>query len=90
MATFVASYDLRKNRSYEPLWTRLGEWGAVRALESLWLISADTTAAAIRDDLVRYIDADDGLVVARLSGEAAWHLLLPGADRFLLRQFAAA
>jgi hypothetical protein len=28
--------------------------------------------AAIRDDLSEYIDANDGLFVAKLTGDAAW------------------
>jgi hypothetical protein len=89
MTVYAVSYDLRKpGRNYQPLWDRLREWKAVRALESFWLIEATANSAAtIRDDLKKYIDANDGLLVAALSGEAAWHNLKPGSDQYLLKRF---
>jgi hypothetical protein len=72
MAVFVVSYDLRKpGRDYQPLWNRLGEWKAVRGLQSLWFINWNTTAVAIRDDLAKHIDPNDGLFVGRVP-ESAW------------------
>jgi len=91
MTVYAASYDLRKpGRNYQPLWDRLGQWKAIRVLESFWLIDANpNSAAAIRDDLRKYIDANDGLLVAALSGEAAWHNLKPGSDQYLLKHFGS-
>lgn len=70
---FAVSYDLRNpQRNYEPLWKRLGEWKAQRVLDSFWIIEWDSSCVAIRDDLAKYVDSDDGLLVAALTGEAAW------------------
>lgn len=77
MKTYGASYDLRKpGRSYQPLYDRLAAWKAFRVLESFWIISTDASAITIRDDLLKHIDQNDGLLVALLGGEAAWHNLI--------------
>jgi hypothetical protein len=91
MTVYAVSYDLRKpGQNYQPLWDRLRQWKAIRALESFWLIEANAnSAAAIRDDLRKYIDDNDRLLVAALSGEAAWHNLKEGSDQFLLKRFGS-
>ncbi len=84
MAKQEVSYDLRKpGRNYETLYKRLAEWKAVRALQSVWIIETTSTSAAIRDDLARHIDANDGLLVTGLTGEAAWQKLEGTSDQFL-------
>lgn len=89
MTVYAVNYDLRKpGQNYQPLWDRLAQWKAVRALESFWLIEANpNSATAIRDDLKSCIDDNDRLLVAALSGEAAWHNLKPGSDQYLLKRF---
>lgn len=73
MAAFIVSYDLRKQgRDYQTLYDRLKQWKAVSILESVWLIRWDATSSQIRDDLKKYIDANDALFVAKLTGQAAW------------------
>lgn len=87
---FVVSYDLRKpGQNYEPLWKRLAEWKAVRVLESVWIIRWDSTAEKIRDDLGKYIDANDGLLVAALTGESAWRSLRGNSAESLKNAVAA-
>ncbi len=78
MGVYLVSYDLRKpGKDYQPLWNRLEDWKAVRLLESVWVINAaaSVTAVQIRDDLLSRIDQNDGLLVAKLAGEAAWNNL---------------
>lgn len=77
MPAYLVSYDLRNpHRDYSRLYTRLKDWGALRILESDYLIAhAKTNCIEIRDDLSKYIDNDDGLFVAHLTGEAAWRAL---------------
>jgi hypothetical protein len=48
----------------------------VRILESDWLLSSLRSAAQVRDLLAAHLDGDDGLLVAALTGEAAWQRLL--------------
>ncbi|MEA3049945.1 MAG: hypothetical protein QOG84_1781 [Sphingomonadales bacterium] len=89
MPVYAISYDLRNpGRNYEPLWGRLRDWKAQRVLESLWVIDTTSTAVTIRDDLKLYIDANDRVFVARLSGETAWNSLQPGGAAWLLARFS--
>jgi hypothetical protein len=85
MSTALITYDLRKpGQNYQPLWDRLEALGAIRVLESVWAVKTAATAAAIRDDLQRYIDPNDGLVVARIAS-AAWRNLIGQSGQTLKR-----
>lgn len=73
MKVYQISYDLRKQRNYDGLYQRLKAYGTYcRALESTWLIATSDTATMIRDNLSQVMDGDDGLIVTRLQGGAAW------------------
>lgn len=72
MALFVISYDLHKQRTYPPVWGLLESWGAVRLLESLWLLNTGASAAQVRDDLMRVVDSDDSIAVIELKHGAYW------------------
>lgn len=90
MAKYEVSYDLRKpGRNYDSLYSRLADWKAARALQSVWIIETDNSAVAIRDDLAKHIDANDGLLVTGLTGEAAWQRLEGTSDQYLLGRRAA-
>jgi hypothetical protein len=41
-------------------------------LDSTWIIKHNGPATAIRDALTPFLDGNDELLVARLTGEAAW------------------
>jgi CRISPR/Cas system-associated endoribonuclease Cas2 len=71
---FIVSYDLRQpGRNYAALAAVLVALGAVRVLESVWVLpSSPHSAQAIHTLLAQHIDYNDQLLVARLSGEAAW------------------
>lgn len=84
MAVYQIDYDLRKTRDYQPLYERIKGYGAwCRPLESSWVISTSRSAAQVRDHLRGAMDADDGLLVTRLGGEAAWCNLSPEVSRYL-------
>jgi hypothetical protein len=69
---------------------RFADWRAVRVLKSEWIIEAsNSSASAIRDDLVKYIDGNDGLLVVTMTGEAAWQKLEGTSDQYLLGKRAA-
>lgn len=78
MKKYMISYDLLKpGQNYEALWERLRELGARKILYSQWVLrTASMTALQIRDDLTRFVDANDRLLVTGLTGEAAWTSLL--------------
>ncbi len=76
MSLYFLSYDLRKQRNYQPLYDELAKFNAKRVLESLWCFKRfNTTAAALRDHFRQFIDQDDGLVVAEVTDWATRNTL---------------
>jgi hypothetical protein len=84
MRVYKVSYDLlQPGQNYEGLYERLRQYNAVRIMLSEWVIRTNTLKAAdIRDDLRRYIDTNDRLLVVGLTGEAAWSGLLTTNEHF--------
>jgi hypothetical protein len=84
MPAFSISYDLVKRKDYPELWTELKRLGARRVLLSQWgvRLAPNTTAASLRDNLMRYIDADDRLVIIQIDGTdwATYNALYPLAE----------
>lgn len=74
---YLVSYDLIKRKDYPELINRLKQYTSLKILLSVWLIRATWSADQIRDDLKGYIDLDDRLFVATLTGESAWTRLIP-------------
>lgn len=72
MAYFVISYDLHNQRNYEPVWNLLDSWGAVRLLESLWLLDTEASAKEVRDGLKHIVDDDDSIVAIELKTGSLW------------------
>lgn len=73
MKAYQISYDLRKSRDYAALYERIEQYGDyARVLESFWVVVTTQSAEQVRDYLAAALDGDDGLLVTRLSGEAAW------------------
>jgi len=76
LKVYQINYDLRKNRDYTSLFNKIESYGTwARPLESCWIIATNQSAAQVRDALASVMDSDDGLLVTRLSGEAAWRRL---------------
>lgn len=74
MALYFLSYDLRKQRNYQPLWDELAKFRAVRILDSDWCFNrTNTTVSALRDHFKRFIDSDDGLFVTEVSDWATYN-----------------
>lgn len=77
MPLFFINYDLIKRKDYQTLWDRLEQYGAKRVLLSTWAMKRDNiTAAQIRDDLSKYIDSDDRLLVDQSSTWAGRNLMI--------------
>ncbi len=74
MAAFMISYDLNTpGQDYKELLDAIRAYGVTwHCLDSTWIVIHPGPATAIRDNLVKHIDANDRLIVARLTGEAAW------------------
>jgi len=74
MGTFLITYDLHKpGQDYKDLHEAIkavGTWW--HCLDSNWIVKSTATAEQIRNTLTPHIDANDALLVVRLSGEGAW------------------
>lgn len=70
MATLLVGYDLNKpGQRYERLYRRLKQlkpWW--HYLDSTWLVRTSMTPKELRDDLRRFIDGDDELLVIDITG----------------------
>jgi hypothetical protein len=70
MAVYIVTYDLNApGKDYAPLLAAIRRYTHCHALKSAFFVDSQQSAATIRDDLMRYIDANDSLYVMRLSGE---------------------
>jgi hypothetical protein len=79
----LVAYDLVRVRDYQRLIQALGGSGGKRILESTWLVRYSGSCAALREELLNYIDNDDRLVVIQLPPgiDYAWvRALQAGAD----------
>ena len=84
MALYLVSYDLDKpGQDYPDLIKRLEEFGAKRILYSEWFLSHTATAAQLRDDLLRFLDNNDRILVCELKNSAAWKNLMINNDSVL-------
>jgi len=73
----VVSYDLDKpGQNYPAIITRLQQLGAKRVQFSQWMLHSTLTAEQLRDDLLRYLDANDRLlVIDATNAPMAWRNL---------------
>lgn len=85
MPKCVISYDLHKERNYQPLWDALRSWGAVKILESLWLLETSADLGNVASALRALVDQDDSFVLIELKEGAHWSSLraLPVGVRWL-------
>lgn len=73
MSSFLISYDLVSDKDYSKLYEAIRNYGSfAHVLESVWIIKSSASSSEIRDNLKSYLDSDDKLFVARLTGESAW------------------
>jgi len=88
MALYWIGYDLDKpGQNYPDLIKRLEELRAVRVLKSDWLLGHNSTnPEQLRNDLSRFLDKNDRIIVSELKNNAAWRNLL-ASDQIVLDLF---
>ena len=69
---YLISYDQHKDRNYQPIWNLLKNAGAVRLLESFWVVTAPGNCAAIRDEIKRVTRNEDSIVVIEIPAGTDW------------------
>jgi hypothetical protein len=75
MASVMIGYDLNKpHQDYKDLIDAIKECSSNwwHCLDSTWIIKTEMSPKLIRDRLAQHIDSNDELLVATLTGEAAW------------------
>jgi hypothetical protein len=91
MNSILVTYDLRGRDETSQDYARLikeieayGQGNVIKPLYSVWLIRTEWTPAQVRDDLKRWIDDDDRLLVWDVTNRAAsWHNLVPAHATWL-------
>lgn len=79
MKRYIISYDLIKpEKDYQDLLAYLRKLGATRVLASVWLLKTATEPGQLRTDIRQNgkMDSNDRILIAGLTGAAAWHRLL--------------
>ncbi len=71
---YIVIYDLRApGRNYESLYRAIknyGTWGKIS--ESAWAIVSSKNSVEIRNDLMKYLDRNDRLMIIKSGQDAAW------------------
>jgi hypothetical protein len=91
MRSYLISYDLKQPvRDYPRISKAIMAYGYYcKVLESTWIIRTQQTAAQVRDNLQRHVDANDRIAVVGLTGEWASYNLPADAASWLSQQLAA-
>ena len=67
MAVHIVTYDLRQpGRDYEPLLKAIRSYTHCHCLKSAFFIETGETVAQVRDNLTRFVDANDQLYVINM------------------------
>jgi hypothetical protein len=81
MSKYIVTYDLRKpGQNYDALIAAIKKYTWAKVTESSWFIKTSDSASVVRDNLTRHIDSGDRLMVAALTGEAAWLNCIASGD----------
>lgn len=85
MTSYLVSYDLSApGRNYDELIAHLKSYGTYsHALESTWVIVTDKSSNEVRDAATKYLDANDKLLVLKLSGAGSWRGLRASTTEWL-------
>ncbi|TPM45415.1 hypothetical protein FJ951_16345 [Mesorhizobium sp. B2-2-3] len=69
MAYFAVSYQLNKQKDYQPLWDAFDALGAFKVMRDFYLVDTANAADELRGYLAQHIDTDDYVFVAPLGSE---------------------
>lgn len=92
MTTFLITYDLnRPGQDYTNLIEAIKLLGFTWAHPelSVWMVRSNSSARAIRDALLPYLDRNDKLLVCEIGKDAAWSNLDQAVSNWLLGNLAA-
>jgi hypothetical protein len=71
MSVLLVTYDLRQpGRNYTPLYKWLKSFNHCSGLESVWLLDTGWSTTQVRDELMKFVDANDRVFVCRVAMRA--------------------
>ena len=87
MSSKIISYDLcAPGRNYDDLRKAIKAYGIwAHITESTWFVKTESSCVEVRNNLLSYLDRNDCLFVAELTGAAAWNNVLCD-DSFLKKE----
>lgn len=87
MAFFAVSYQLNKQKDYQPLWDAFTALRAHKAMNDFYLVDSNSTANAIGAYLRKHVDEDDFLFVVPFSQRPYKHRCFQGTQAWLDARF---
>jgi hypothetical protein len=73
MSTYIVTYDLSApGRDYKRLIDYLKTHSYAHVVESSWVIKTFKSADTLRDEIARYVDSNDKVLVIKTTRSAAW------------------
>ena len=81
MGSFIVTYDLNTpGKDYSSLISKIKTYSYSKICESVWIVKSNRSSSEVRDSLLKEIDYNDRLFVAKLTGEAAWRNCIDSTD----------
>jgi hypothetical protein len=87
MALYAVSYQLNKQKNYQPLWDAFTELDAHKAMRDFYLIDNSASTEQIGDYLHQFIDEDDFLIVVPFVTRPYKHRCFEGTKAWLDARF---
>lgn len=85
MAYFAVSYQLNKQKDYQPLWDAFAELNAHKVMRSFYFVDCNTTAIGLRDYLreAGKMDVDDAICVVPMEMKPGCYKCASGTNDWL-------
>lgn len=88
MARFLVTYDLVAANDYRRIIAELERLGAVRSLLSTYLVNVNLEdSAGFLQHLRAFVDADDRLMVVKLTERPSYTRAFTGTNEWIARNF---
>jgi len=76
-----SNYNKKRNAVIAEIKSISGTW--CKATDTTWFIVSQMSCASIRDRISKHLDENDEIVVAALTGEAAWQGLTDKTSKWM-------
>lgn len=87
MAYYAVSYQLNKDKNYQPLWDAFAALNAQKVMRSFYFVDSTATTRAVHDHLMQFIDNDDYLAVIPMGGKPVKFKCYEGTQAWIDARF---